>query len=160
MNLVRWEPYHELANLRQTVDRLFEDGFTWPYRLSPAFDQGLTLAIDVYESENELGVKVPVPGVRPEELAVSVTDNTLTIKGETKVEEETERENYLRRECRHGAFARSLTLPAGLDTDKVEASLDDGILTLTIPKAEEAKSKVIKVKAKKGTEGKKIETKN
>lgn len=160
MTLVRWEPYHELVSLRQAMDRLFEDGFTRPFRLASVFGKGLIPAVDVYETTNEVVVKAPLPGVKPEQLDINIAGNTLTIKGETKVEQETKQENYLRKECHYGAFARSLTLPAGLNIDKAESSLENGILTVTIPKAEEAKPKVIKVKAKEITEGKKAETKS
>ena len=160
MNLIRWEPFHELVSLRQAMDRLFEDGFARPFRLAPVPGNGLPPAVDVYETNDELIVKAPLPGVKPEELDISITNNTLTIKGETKVEEEEKQQNYLRKECHYGAFARSLVLPAGLDTDKADASLESGILTLTLPKAEEAKPKVVEVKAKQITEGKKTQTKS
>jgi len=158
MSITRWEPFHELVSLRQAMDRLFEDSFVRPSQLASVFGKGLTPPVDMYEADNEVVVKVALPGVKPEELDINITGDTLTIKGETKVKQETKQENYLRQECCYGAFARSLTLPAGLKTDKAEASLDNGMLTLAIPKAEEAKPKVIKVKTKEITEAKKVET--
>lgn len=158
MNLTRWEPFHELVSLRQGMDRLFEDGSVMPLRLASVFANGLTPAVDVYETTNEVVVKAPLPGVKPEQLDINITDNTVTIKGETKTEQKNEQGNYLRKECHYGSFARSLTLRAGLETDKAEASLESGILTLTIPKAEEAKPKVIKVKQV--AEGEKAENKS
>lgn len=160
MNLIRFQPFHELMSLRQAMDRLFEDGPGRPFRLAPVFDEGLAPAVDVYETTDEVVVKTPLPGVKPEQLDINIANNTLSIKGETKVEHEDKQGNYLRKECHYGAFARSLVLPAGLNTDKADANLESGILTLTIPKAEEARPKVVEVKAKQITESKKAETKS
>jgi HSP20 family protein len=144
ISLVRYQPSTEL---RRAVDSLFDDRFFVPYRLF-SFGQSEITPIDVYQNENEVVVKATIPGVKPEEVDVSITDNTLTIKGETKAEEKIERKDYLYQEHRYGAFCRSVTLPNGLKTDKAEANFENGVLTLTIPKAEEAKPKQIKVKAK------------
>lgn len=160
MNLIRWEPFHELVTMRQAMDRLFEDSNTRPFGLASVFGRGIAPAVDIYETADEVVLKTPLPGVKPEQLDINVTGNILTIKSETNGEQEIKQENYLRRECHYGAFARSLTLPAGLEIDKTEASLENGILTLTIPKAEEVKPKVIKVKAKQIAEGKKVENKS
>jgi len=94
-------------------------------------------------------VKVAIPGVKPEDIDITVTGDTLSIKGEAKEETEVKRENYIRQERRYGAFSRSVTLPSGVETEKAEASFENGILTLNIPKAEEVKPKVIKVKSRK-----------
>jgi len=144
VSLVRYRPFTEL---RRAVDSLFDERFFAPHRL---FTLGLgeTTPIDMYLTENEVVVKAALPGVKPEEVDVSITGDTLTIKGETKAEEKIEREDYLYREHRYGAFHRSVALPSGLETDKAEASFENGVLTLTIPKHEEAKPKQIKVKAK------------
>jgi len=160
MNLIRWEPFHELVTMRQAMDRLLEDSNTRPFGLASVFGRGIAPAVDIYETADEVVLKTPLPGVKPEQLDIKVTGNILTIKSETNGEQEIKQENYLRRECHYGALARSLTLPAGLEIDKTEASLESGILTLTIPKAEEVKPKVIKVKAKQIAEGKKVENKN
>lgn len=160
MNLIRWEPFHELVTMRQAMDRLLEDSNTRPFGLASVFGRGLAPAVDIYETADEVVLKTPLPGVKPEQLDIKVTGNILTIKSETNGEQEIKQENYLRRECHYGALARSLTLPAGLEIAKAEASLESGILTLTIPKAEEVKPKVIKVKAKQIAEGKKVENKS
>jgi HSP20 family protein len=94
-------------------------------------------------------VKTSVPGVKPEDIDITISGNTLTISGETTEEEEVTKDNYIRRERRYGSFSRSVILPEGLEPDKGEASFEDGVLTLTIPKAPEAKPKVIKIKGKK-----------
>lgn len=147
-NLVRWEPFRDLVSLREAMDRLFEESFIRPRTgwLAPASVD--TLAVDMYETDDSVIVKTAVPGIKPEELDVSVTGDTLTIKGETRAEEEIKEENYIRRERRYGAFSRSLALPVSVVADKAAADFENGMLTLTLPKAEEVKPRAIKVKAK------------
>lgn len=106
------------------------------------------MAVDVYETEDSVVVKTPIAGVKAEDIQVSVTGDTLTIKAEIKENQEIKRESYLRQERRYGACCRSITLPDGLQTDKAEADYADGVLTLTFPKAEEVKPKSIKVTSK------------
>jgi len=155
MNIVRWQPFTELMSLRQAMDRLLEDSFVTPFRLTGATDNGLTAPIDIYHTDNDLVVKVALPGVKPEDVDITITGDTLSIKGETKAEEDIKREDYIFKEHRYGAFSRSLTLPHGLNTDKSEANFENGVLTLTIPKSAKVKPKSIKVKAKGAIEGKK-----
>lgn len=150
---MRWEPFDEMRGLRRRMDRLFDDFFRGP-RFLPWEPAELGFALDVYETDDALMVKAALPGVRPEEVDISVTGDVLTIKGETKSEEETKRENYHRRELRYGAFARSIPLPTRVDHDKAEATFENGVLTVTMPKAEEAKSKPIKIAARGVIEGK------
>jgi HSP20 family protein len=116
--------------------------------------------VDLYETSEEVIVKATLPGVKPEDLDINITGNALTIKGETKEEHEIKEGKYYRKECYYGDFVSSLTMPSGLKTDKAEASLENGLLTLTIPKAEEIKPKAIKVKSKQLAEGKKVENKS
>jgi len=147
MNLIKWEPFGELVSLRQAMDRLLEDSFVTP---SHAFGRlNAVMPVDMYQTENEVVVKAAVPGVKPEEIDISITGDTLCIKGEKKADEKIKREDYIYQEHRYGAFSRTVVLPGGLDTSKAEASFEEGILTLTIPKSEEVKPKQIKVKAKK-----------
>lgn len=145
-SLRRWEPFNELVSLREVMDRLFEDSFVRPGTPWPARLGASTLPLDVYETEDDVVVKATVPGAKPEDIEITITGDTLSIRGEAKEKTEVKRENYIRQERRYGAFSRSVTLPTGLETDKVEASFEDGVLTLNIPKAEEVKPKVIKVK--------------
>jgi HSP20 family protein len=145
-NLVRWEPFRELVSLREAMDRLFEESFVRPGRLVPAGAE--LLAVDMYETDDAIVVKSAIPGIKPEELDVSVTGDTLTIKGETRSEEEVTEEHYIRRERRYGSFSRSLAIPAQIVADKAKAEFENGVLTLTLPKAEEVKPKAIKVKAR------------
>jgi HSP20 family protein len=129
------------------MDRLFEEGWVWR-RAGWRLPIQETLAIDIYETLDNVVVRTAVPGVKPEDIDITITGNTLTIAGETKAEEKAEEENYVRRERRYGRFSRSITLPSGAQGEKAEATFEHGLLTLAIPKAEEAKPKVIKVKSK------------
>ena len=101
-----------------------------------------------YETENDLIVKASVPGVKPEDIEVTVTGELLTIKGEFKTEEKTEKRNSLRQERRYGSFCRQVTLPVGVDSNKAAANFENGILTLTLPKVEAVKPKTVRVVAK------------
>ncbi len=147
VSLVRYQPFTRMASLRQAMDRLFDERFFVPYRLFTFGTDEIT-PIDMYRTDKEVVVKASLPGVKPEEVDISISSDCLTIKGETKAEEKIEREGYLYQEHRYGAFSRSVALPSDLQTDKTEASFENGILTLTIPKFEEVKPKPIKVKAK------------
>lgn len=148
-NLVRWEPMREMLSLREAMDKLFEESFVGPRwaNVWPG-DGAATLAMDVYETEDALVVSAPVPGVKPEEVEITIAGNTLTIKGETKVEEREEKGSYIRQEVRYGAFQRSVELPAEVQSDKVEAVFENGVLKLTLPKSEQVKPKSIKINVK------------
>ncbi|MBM3129736.1 MAG: Hsp20/alpha crystallin family protein [Chloroflexi bacterium] len=147
-SLMRWDPFRDGLSLRNAMDRLFEDSFVTP-RLGWIAPVGaIGLALDMYETKDEVTIKAALPGIKPEQAEVTITGNTLTIRGESQEEKESTAENYLCKERHFGSFARTVTLPAGLKADKAEATFEDGVLTLKIPKTEEAKPKTIKVKAK------------
>ncbi len=147
MSITRWEPFRDLISLREAMDRLFEESWVRP-RAGWLLPTEETLAIDMFETPDDVVVKTPVPGVKPEDIDITITGNSLTIVGEAKAEERVEEKNYIRRERRYGRFSRSISLPSGVRGEKAEATFENGLLTLTIPKAEEAKPKVIKVKGK------------
>jgi HSP20 family protein len=144
-NLIRWEPIGDLVSLRDAMDRMFEESFLRPPAPFGLWGDGC-LAVDMYETDDSVVLKTAIPGVKGEDINISVTGDMLSLKAESKAEEEVKRENYLRRERRLGAYRRSVNLPGGLKTDKAEADFTDGILTLTFPKAEEVKPKTIKIK--------------
>ncbi len=146
MSIVRWEPFRDMMTLREAMDRLFEESFVSPRRREWLAPAETAVALDMYETEDAVVIKSSIPGVKPEDVDITVTGNTLSISGETKEEEEVKEENFIRRERRYGAFSRSVTLPEGVKADEAEANFEDGVLTLTVPKAPEAKPKVIKVK--------------
>lgn len=144
-SLMVWEPFGRPLSLRRVMDRLFEDSFVRP--MSGEFSGG-NLAVDVYETGDNFVVKAMLPGVKPEDIEVTVLGDTLEIKGEIRGEEEIEKQKYILRERRYGKFRRTVTLPGKVETDKAEAKFENGVLTLSVPKAEEAKSKSIEVKVK------------
>jgi len=148
MSIERWYPFTDLMSLRQAMDRLVEDSYVRPSRALAGPGEAGGPVLDVYQTPNEIVVKAGLPGVKPEDVNIDVTGDTLTMKGETKAEQEIKKEDYLYRERRYGAFSRSVILPGGLRSDKAEATMEDGVLTLTIPKAEEVKPRVISVRAK------------
>lgn len=145
MSITRWEPIRDILNLRDTFDRLFEEAFVRPRgEWLTALRQGP--AVDIYDTDGTIKVEVPMPGVKPEEVSITITGNTLTIKGETHATEEVKEENYYRREVRYGAFARALSLPPSADAEHAEAKVENGVLTVTFPKLAEAQPKRIEVK--------------
>ncbi len=146
-DVVRWEPMRELTSLRTAMDKLFEDSFIRP----DAWRAGLPaemLPVDLIESDDQVVVKATVPGVKPEDVEVTLTGDLLTIKGEFKAENREEHANYVRQERRSGSFCRQIGLPAGVDADNVEAAFEDGVLTLEMPKLANSGIKKIKVTAK------------
>jgi len=153
VSIVRWQPFSDMVTLRQAMDRLFEDSFVRPPRFAFA-DEG-NLPIDMYQTNDTVVIRAAVPGVKPEEVEVTITGDILTIKGETRTEEEVKKDSFFRQEISYGAFSRSVALPGSLQTDKAEATFENGVLTLTIPKAEATKPKQIKIKPKNVIEGKK-----
>jgi len=154
MNLIRWEPFREVTSLREAMDRLLEESFVRPPRFWPEPRTG-TVPIDMYQTKDNVVVKASLPDVKPEEVDITISGDILTIKGEHKEEQETKDKDYFCRECRYGAFSRSVTIPVEVKSDKAEAVFENGVLTLTIPKAEKVKPKQIKVKAKGATKERK-----
>jgi HSP20 family protein len=148
MAIERWQPFTEIMSLRQAMDKLFEDSFVRPSRALVALGEVNVPTLDVYQTPSEVAVKATLPGLKPEDVSIDITGQTLTVRGETKAEEEVTKEDYLYQERRYSSSSRSVALPGGLRTDKAEATMEDGVLTLTIPTAEEVKPKAIKVKAK------------
>lgn len=140
--LNRWEPFRSNAGLESQVNRMFNELF------SRSEGSNLTTwapAVDIFESEHELTVKADLPDVKPEELDIRVENNILTIRGERKFEKKVDEKNYLRVERSYGSFARSFSLANTVNSEAIKADYKDGVLTLTIPKREEAKPKQIKV---------------
>ena len=147
--LVRLEPYRDLLNMRHDMNRMFENFFAAPAIWKEEGDGLMNLDVDVVEQEHKFLVKASVPGIDPEDLDISMSENVLTIKGETHTETEKEEETYHLRERRSGRFMRSFTLPTPVKEEEIEATYENGVLTLEIPKAEEIKPKKIEVAVKK-----------
>ncbi|HSL44830.1 MAG TPA: Hsp20/alpha crystallin family protein [Anaerolineales bacterium] len=145
-NLTRWEPVREMMTLREAMDRLFDDAFTRPINLR---DGGWSApAIDMYQTDDEVVVRAALPGFKADEVQINVTGDILTLRGELKQQEEKQDRAWHIREHRWGSFERSVSLPTEVTADKAVADFENGILTITLPKAEEVKPKTITVKAK------------
>ena len=143
--ITRWQPYNELVSMRREMDRLFDDFFSNPLSVSEALTQP---SIDLLQTDKEIIVKATLPGLDSDDLDIQITGDTLTLRGESKEEEEIKEAKYHLRERRYQAFSRSLRLPTPIVADKAQAEMENGVLTLTLPKAEDVTPKVINVKAK------------
>lgn len=150
MSMMHFDPERELLSLRDVMDRLVEESFVVPGVIREIRGSGHAwgLAVDMFEADDHLVVKASLPGVNPEKLDVSVQGEMLTIKGEIKEEQEKKESHYYYHERRQGAFSRTLTLPFPIESEKIEATAENGVLTLTLPKAETIKPRPIKVMAK------------
>jgi HSP20 family protein len=146
-NLTRWEPAREMMTLRDAMDRLFDEAFTRPFSSGNGGWSSLP-AIDLYQTDDDVVVKAALPGFKADEVQINVHGNMLTLKGETKQTEEMKEKTYHLREHRWGSFERSVMLPTTVIADKAKAEFENGILTITLPKAEEVRPKTITVKAK------------
>ena len=144
-NLTRWEPAREMMTLREAMDRLFDDAFTRPLSVRDGWTMA-SPAIDMYQTDNEVVVKASIPGLKAEDVQINVSGDVLTLKGEVKQEEE--RQDKAWHIHRFGSFERSIALPTDVKSDKAEAMFENGILTITLPKADEVKPRTIDIKAK------------
>lgn len=149
-NLMRWDPMSEFNNLSRLMDRLWENSLLSGPRMLPIENWGVSM--DVLENDDNFIVKATLPGVQPEDIDVTFTNNTLTVRGEVKQDETAEDEQYHLRERRYGKFSRSITLPARIDADHIQADYQAGILTLTLPKTDEVKARRISVKSGESTQ--------
>jgi len=146
-NLTRWEPAREMMTLREAMDRLFDDAFTRPLSVRDGWTMA-SPAIDMYQTDNEVVVKASIPSLKAEDVQINVSGDVLTLKGEVKQEEERQDKAWHIREHRFGSFERSIALPTDVKSDKAEAIFENGILTITLPKADEVKPRTINIKAK------------
>lgn len=148
MTVIRWNPWREAMTLREATNRLLEDSFVRPRRGWGAgtVEQPYQLPLDVYTTPEEIVIAASLPGLTTDEVDISLEGDSLTIRG--KLRAPLENVDYLFRERPYGTFSRTLTLNVPVAADKAEAVFENGVLTLTLPKAEETKPKVIKVKAK------------
>jgi HSP20 family protein len=141
--LTRWEPSRGVSTLQDQINRIFNH--TFQRAEGAASLSAWTPAVDIYETEHELVVKADLPEVDPQDLDIRVENNILTIRGERKFEHKVNEDNYLRVERSYGSFARSFTLANTVNPEAIKADYQNGVLTLGIPKREEAKPKQIKV---------------
>ncbi|HXG93199.1 MAG TPA: Hsp20/alpha crystallin family protein [Blastocatellia bacterium] len=144
-SLMSVDPFRELFDLQRGINQLFDESFGKTLREEAALS-AWTPAVDVYEDENAFLIKVELPEVSREDVKVNLDDNTLSITGERRLENEEKRDGYHRVERAYGQFYRSFTLPSNVNTEAINAQFKDGVLRLSIPKKEEAKPKQIEVK--------------
>jgi HSP20 family protein len=151
--LTVWQPFREM----EEIGRHFEDFFGRPFlpamwRRFPSEEMAFSPTLDVVEKEDKFVVKLELPGVKEEDVDVSVAGDMLTIAGEKQAESEVKKKGYHYSESSYGSFSRSVTMPSAIDTSKIEANYDKGVLEITLPKALEVKSKKIKIASKKREE--------
>ncbi|GAP20080.1 Hsp20/alpha crystallin family protein [Leptolinea tardivitalis] len=144
-NIVRFEPMREMVRMSDAMDRLFENIYGRGWHDGDLFESP---SVDMYQTENDIVVKASLPGMKAEDIQISVVGDVLTLRGKIDAEEEVKDASYHIRERRSGSFARSLPLPSAVQSDKAKAEFENGVLTLTMPKAEEMRPKTITVKAK------------
>lgn len=142
--LIRREPGREMSTW-SPFDNVFEDFFRGP-SIWEGLGQVRQAAADVYETENEVVVKMAVPGINPDDINIQVSGDTVTVSGETKEEKEDNEKNYYQKQLRYGRFSQSVVVPTIVQADKADASFKNGMLTLTLPKSEEVKPRQIKVR--------------
>jgi HSP20 family protein len=148
--MMPWRPFRET----EEMERYFNDVFGRPFlpavwRRIPVVEMGWAPAIEVFEKKDKFVVKAEIPGMKEEDIDVSVVGDTLTIKGERKTESEVKEEDYYCCERSYGSFSRSIALPSSVDAKKIEANYEDGVLEVSLPKAPEVKAKKVTVSAKK-----------
>jgi HSP20 family protein len=150
--LTRFQPFREFSTLQDRINRVFRESY------APAGpDESLTTssfapAVDVYEDEHNVTLKIEVPGIDEKDIDVRLENNTLTVHGERKIEKEEKEENYRRVERQYGSFTRTFNLPTTVDSEKVSATYDKGVLKIALPKKAEAKPKQIKIDVGAGSE--------
>ena len=147
MVLRRWGPFREMRQMEETVDRLWR-GFG-PRAGGPSSEVGTwRIPLDVVGEGGDVVVRASIPGVKPDEISVTIEDNVLTLAGSTQTETEQEAGTFLMRERRTGSFHRSLRLPDYVDADKAESTYEAGVITITLPKVESKKAKQLTVEVK------------
>ncbi len=142
-NLTRYNPFNEAVSLREAMDRLFADSFIAPQAMAG----GRGIGANLFENQDGFTFQMPVPGAKPEDIEITTQQNTVTLKWETKVEVPENATTHW-----HGfqssQFQQTFTLPSPINSERVEANINDGVLTLTLPKAEHAKARTVKVNAR------------
>jgi len=150
--LTRWEPFREFSTLQDRINRVFRESYSGSGRDESLTASSFSPAVDVYEDEHNITLKIEAPGIDEKDIEVRLENNTLTVHGERKIEKEEKEENFRRVESRYGSFTRSFTLPTTVDTESVQANYDKGVLRITLAKKAEAKPKQIKVNVGAGVE--------
>jgi len=145
MAIVRWEPFRDVFSTQDRFNRLFNQTLSQMFGEENGKLGTWSPAVDVFETDQNLVVKAELPGIDPKDVEIRVENNTLFLQGQRKFENEVKEENYHRIERSYGSFTRTFALPGSIDAEKVSADYKSGVLTLTLPKREEAKPKTIKI---------------
>lgn len=146
MAIVRWDPFGEMLRMQRDLDQIFSRMGVAESRSAGSPEQGWMPKIDIKRSGDDLAIHAELPGIKPEDVDIEVTDSVLTLKGERKASEEREDEGWLVRESSYGSFQRSITLPESVDPATIQAKFADGVLELTVPRAfQEIKPSTVKV---------------
>jgi HSP20 family protein len=145
MAVVKWDPFRDLLSIQDRMNKLFEQTLSRSQAEEGIAASTWTPAVDIYETPDTVVMKAELPGLSRDDIEIQIRDNTLTLRGERRFAKEAQEENYLRIERAYGAFQRSFTLPATVQQEKIRAVFGDGVLELTLPKAEEAKPKKIAI---------------
>ena len=150
--LVRWEPYRNMLSTRRMMDQMFNEMFrSIDNQQSSDGQNSGNLEIDINESEEQYTIQASMPGVKAEDIDISVNGDMLTISGETESESESDKGHYHLRERHYGSFRRSIALPSNVDADNIDAECENGVLKLKLPKSEETKPRRISVKGSNGS---------
>jgi HSP20 family protein len=144
MTTSRWDPFREMVSLRDAVNSLVQESFVPPNGARSERGAAFTLPLDITEAENDFVVMASLPGIKPEDVQTTVLGDTVTIRGESKADGEQNGQNWLVRERRFGSFQRSVSLGMPINADMASAQFENGVLTLTLPKSEQARPKQIK----------------
>jgi len=148
MAVIRWDPFRDLMSIQERMNRLFDQTLTRTREEGALAVSSWTPAVDIYETEDCIVLKAELPGLNTNDVGIQIEDNTLILKGERRIEGGVKEENYLRMERAYGAFQRAFSLPTLIQHEKARAVFKDGVLEVTLPKAEEAKPKQIKIEVK------------
>jgi HSP20 family protein len=146
-NITRFDPFGEMLTLRDTMDRIFDERLMRPLTWRSFDGEALSPALDVHENGDEIVVEAALPGMAPEDVDITITGQTLTLRGEMKASSAENGDQYLYRERRFGTFHRQLQLPVRVEGERADATFEHGVLTLRIPKADEVKPRQIQVRA-------------
>lgn len=148
MAVVKWDPLRDLLSIQDRMNRLFEQTLSRSRAEEGIAASTWSPAVDIYETPETIVMKAELPGLSREDIEIQIRDNALTLRGERRFAKDAQQENYLRIERAYGAFQRSFTLPATIQQDKIRAVFRDGVLELTLPKAEDAKPKKIAIEVR------------
>ena len=146
MSLMRWDPFGELMSLRQAMDRLLEESVVRPRAVMGGAGAGMGMDLDVMEREDAIVVRASLPGVKPDDVNITVENNILTIQAETREEQDRGEGRYHHRERRYGRVARAVALPVEVDPNACDADFEQGVLTITLPKSQQARARRIAVR--------------